>query len=123
MKKLHGILLILGFLTGAAAGPCEAESSFYRSNGKRDPFVPLITPEGQRIYPPGTDEGGVANLMLQGIVFEPQGESYAVINGRIVREGEEVDGVKVLKIAPSAVVIQSEGQQHQLSVRQAPEGE
>ena len=101
----------------------EAE---YRSKGKRDPFVPLLSADGERIYPPGADEetvGGFDGLNLQGIVFDHGSDSYAVINGRVVREQDDVDGMKVLKIEPTAVTIQTQGQSIRFNVRQPTEEE
>ena len=92
----------------------------YQSKGKRDPFIPLLTEGGQRIHPSGYDEQvptGVAGLALQGIVYEKGGASYALINGEVVREGEEVEGVKVLKIDADAVTIQAEEQTHRLVIQ------
>lgn len=105
------------------ADPAWAE---YQSKGKRDPFVPLLTKEGQRVYPPGTDEeltSGEIRVILQGIVFDPKADSYAVINGKVVREKEEIEGVKVLKIEPERVTILVEGKPQLLTLRQFSKGE
>ena len=89
----------------------------YHPRGKRDPFVPLMMPNGQRIYPPGTDDGGISNFILQGIVYEPKGGSYAIINDQIVREEDAIEGMKVVKIGPSSVMILSNGNEIQLNIR------
>ncbi len=96
----------------------------YQSKGKRDPFVPLMTADGKRIHPPGSDEEattGTSLLSLQGIVFDPHAESYAIINNRLVREQDDVDGVKILKIEPTTVTILADGQPQQLSIHQPTE--
>lgn len=93
----------------------------YAPKGKRDPFVPLVTIDGQRIHPPGGDEEHTATLTaveVQGVIFDPHAESFAVINGRLVKEHEEIDGVKILKIEPTQVTVLVDGQMHQVSVRQ-----
>ncbi len=98
----------------------------YQPKGKRDPFIPLLTKEGQRIHPPGLDEetaGGLASVVLQGVVFDPKAESYAIINGRIVRQHEEIDGMKVLKIEPTSVTLLVEGKPYQLTLRKSEEEE
>ena len=92
----------------------------YESRGKRDPLIPLLTKEGQRIFPPGYDEEvptGVRGLSLQGIVFDGRAESYAVINDRIVREGEQIEGMKVQKVGPDFVVISAEGVDHRIDLQ------
>ncbi len=94
----------------------------YLPKGKRDPFVALLTPEGQRVYPPGLDEqaaNGLSELTLQGIVYDPNAQSYAVINGQVVEEQAEVDGVKILKIEPTSVTVLIEGQTSQLTLKEA----
>lgn len=96
----------------------------YDSKGKRDPFVPLITSEGQRIHPPGLDEEvltGVRGLTLQGIVFDPKADSYAIINGQIIRQYEDIEGMKVLKIEPDGVTLLVGGEPHRLTLHQATE--
>ncbi len=103
---------------------CTLAWAQYNSRGKRDPFVPLVTSEGRRIYPPGLDEAvdtGVSGLTLQGIVFDSKAGSVAIINNQIVREKEEVDGMKVLKIRPTSVTMLVEGQPHQLVLPQLEE--
>lgn len=126
MKNLsRGRGLFLGMACILATqGPVFEARAEYHPRGKRDPFVPLMTLNGQRIYPPGTDDGGVSNLTLQGIVYEPRGGSYAVINDQIVREQDEIEGMKVLKIEQGSVTILSKGNEVQLTIHSAvPEEE
>ena len=95
----------------------------YQSKGKRDPFVPLLTLDGQRIRPPGLDEEAAeenGGISLQGIVFDSEKDSYALINGQVVRAGDQIGSTKVLKIEPHAVTLQAEGRVFQITVR-APE--
>ena len=118
-----GGLVILGLcaLVAIPSAFCD-----YTPKGKRDPFVPLVTPEGQRIHPPGLDDSspeGITGLTLQGIVFDPQAESYAIINGKIVRERDDMDGMKIIKIEPKSVSILVEGKPHTLSLRQTTDKE
>jgi len=112
---LLGLAMILGWPPAWAA---------YQAKGKRDPFVPLITPEGQRIHPPGAEEQGepgVDAVQLQGIMFDPSSDSYAVLNGHVVREKEELGGMKVLKIEPNSVTIWMDGQRRRLTLHQPGE--
>jgi len=113
-----GAVFWLAFGSAGASPDAWAE---YNVKTKRDPFVPLLTLEGQRFRPPGLDEeengSELSHVSLQGIIFDPHAESYAVINGRIVREREEIDGVKILKIEPTTVTILVQGQPHQLILR------
>jgi len=44
-------------------------------------------------------------LMLQGIVFDGQGSAYAVINEKIVKEGDEIDDNKIIEITQNQVML------------------
>ncbi len=115
-----GIASLLALLAMTVV-PVEAA---YESRGKRDPFVPLLTEDGQRIVPPGLDEGETTDLTLvelQGVVFDPSADSYAVINGQVIRERETVGHVQILKITPTAVTIRVDGKEKQLPVPQTSE--
>lgn len=109
---------MLLILVGPSAAPAWGE---YDAKGRRDPFVPLLTREGRRIHPPGSDgEGafsGAEGLRLEGIVFDPGEESYAILDGQLVREGEEVGGVRVLEIGPDSVTVLSDGEPQELRVQ------
>ncbi len=119
MRRAHAAALVFcscaGFLS---VQPAFAE---YLPKGKRDPFVPLITPDGQKVYPPGLDEeitAGMDSFALQGIVFDPNGDSFAVINGEVVHEDDELDGIIILKIDPNMVTVLVDGKEDQLTLSQ-----
>ena len=114
-----GCLVWLTGLVVLAVGTSVVEAA-YQAHGKRDPFVPLLTASGQRIHPPGGDEGaatGVASVALQGIVYDPKTESYAILNGRVVRLGEAINGMTVTAITPTTVTVMMNGQPHRLTVQ------
>lgn len=108
------------FFAAAAAAPAASWAA-YDPKGKRDPLIPLIDSEGHRIYPPGFDEEaptGVQGLTLQGIVFDPAADSYAILNGQLVRKEDEIEGMQVVEIGPHAVTIRAGGQEHQLMLQE-----
>ena len=111
-RGLAGCLLLV-------VGSSVAEAA-YQAHGKRDPFVPLLTANGQRIHPPGGDEEtapGVASVALQGIVYDAKTESYAILNGRVIRLGETMEGMTVTAITPTTVTVMMNGQSYQLTVQ------
>lgn len=114
VRAMAACLLTVGLLLPRA----QAE---YQPKGKRDPLIPLLNSEGQRVYPPGFDEEvstGIQGLVLQGIVFDRKADSYAILNGQLVREQGEIDGMKVLEIGPRSVTILAGGQKHQLVIQE-----
>lgn len=53
------------------------------------------------------------NWMLSGLVFAPDG-SYAIINDRIARVGDDVQGAKLERIGSNEVILNYQGQQIRL---------
>lgn len=92
----------------------QAEDKFkYDPKQKRDPFAPLIGPAGEYLTPFG-DVKAIGDMKLEGIIWDPNGESYAIINGEIVKEGDYLGGVLVSKVNPKEVIILLEGQEFSL---------
>lgn len=85
------------------AMPKEGTSNgVYDSKGNRDPFVPLVTKEG--IYIGDWRTRDLAEeLVLEGIVWDPQGESLAIVSGTVVKEGDIFLNLKVLEIRKEGI--------------------
>lgn len=98
----------------------------YQARGRRDPFVRLITSDGRHIHPPGFSEErgaiqGVEGITLQGIVYEAGRDSYAILNGQIVRVRDELEGIQVLAIDTEGVTVRVNGQDHRLTLPELTE--
>jgi hypothetical protein len=90
-KTFIAALVLLANVSYAAA-----EEFAYDSKGKRDPFIPLITKEVAMVT--GLEDVQlIDDVTLEGIVWEGGGGSIAVLNGVIVREGEEYGSIKIEK--------------------------
>jgi len=86
-----------------------AEEQFsYDSQGRRDPFVALVTSDGRllNLEPQGEVEG----IMLEGIIYHRDGDSYAIVNGDIVKENDKIGKYEVKKIEEKKVIFAKEGQ-------------
>lgn len=102
-------ILIVGFVFGE-------ESFKYDAKEKRDPFVPLISKEG--IY--ASDAygiRGVKDIRLEGIVWDEEKGSIAIINGEIIKEGQEIGSVKVLRIEKDGVIFDVDGDKVRIGLR------
>lgn len=96
---------------------CFAEQQFaYDARGKRDPFIPLVTPDGRfiKLEKKETNLG----LLLEGIIYDERGLSYAIVNGEIVRVSDEVAGYQVLKIEQNKVVFIKSGQTMEIELKE-----
>ena len=89
----------------------------YDSKGKRDPFLPLVTPDG-RILEFSTGTEGEGGLYLKGITFDAGGASYAVINDEIVKIGDRIEGCEVLDIQPKKVILTKDGEKIEIGINE-----
>ncbi len=101
-----GILLFSSLLKFSLA----QNDYVYDSKGKRDPFIPLVSPAGVLVKL-DKDEGTVASeLKIEGIIFDKNGASYAIVGAKVVRVGDSItDGCQVLKIEQDKVIFIKEG--------------
>ena len=93
---------------------CEAkvavttEQASYDAHGKRDPFVPLVTlTTKQAAGLLGVES--IDEIVIEGIVYDPKHGSVVVVNGSILKEGEDLGNVKVIRIQPDGAVFSING--------------
>ncbi|MDP6686145.1 MAG: hypothetical protein QGI05_04240 [Candidatus Omnitrophota bacterium] len=88
-----------------------AQKSFqYTSDGRRDPFVPLVSKDGKYLSD-AYGIKGIRDIRLEGIVWDGGESSAAIINGEIVSVGEKIGTVKILKIEEHSVVFDVNGKE------------
>lgn len=86
---------------------------------KRDPFIPLVTPDGRilKLKSEEQEEG----LAIEGIVYDKAGLSYALVNGEPVKIGDRVGEYQVLKIQENSVIFVKEGQTKEVELKKEAE--
>ena len=102
MKKCLALVLI--YLIFAVSLALAEEAFIYESQGKRDPFVPLV---GVNIKSAGSLEDvlSIEDVMLQGLAVDSAGKRAAIMNGEMIKEGATVGRVTVEKILPKKITI------------------
>ncbi len=88
----------------------EEEVFVYDSHGARDPFLPVWI--GKRV--PGAKQTARPVLKVSAIAWDAVSPT-AIINDRLVREGDVVDGARVGKITPSSVTMTFAGESFSIS--------
>jgi len=85
------------------------EQFVYDAKGKRNPFIPLVTPDGRLVK---LEQGfSKTGLSLEGVIYDANGISYAIVNGEVVKIGDIAgDNYQVLKIEQDKVIFIKEGQ-------------
>src|SRR3989338_7115087 len=92
---LWTLLSAFGIIVSESLAP--AEELVYRSHGKRDPFTPLVTLAAKTSAGLAGIESA-EDVTIEGVVYDPKHGSVVVINGAVMKEGEESGSLKVLQI-------------------------
>jgi len=109
--SLSGLALLV-FSWASWSSISSAQQEFiYDAQGKRNPFIPLVSSDGRYLQ---LDQEQTAQkkeeLVLEGIIYDKYGISYAVVGGEVVRIGDNIRDYQVLKIEKSKVVFIKDGQ-------------
>ena len=101
-------MLFVGLIAFEAFGQDEFT---YNAKGKRNPFIPLVTPEGRLLKL--DKEENTANkqgLAIEGIIYDKLGRSFAIVNAGVVGVGDKVGDFQVLKIMEHKVIFIRDGE-------------
>ncbi len=102
------VLTVLGAMPVWSADPPPAPPKPFRysAKGHRDPFIPLV--RNGRLVPWRGGSLDPTKPVLHGILWDPRGHSFAMINDAEVTVGETVDSYRVVEIRQDAVVLTNE---------------
>lgn len=92
----------------------------YNAKGKRNPFIPLVTPEGRLLKLDKQEAVSLQGLSVEGIIYDKAGLSFAIVNTAVVGVGDLVLDYQVLKIFEDRVIFIKNGET--LEVGLAKEG-
>jgi hypothetical protein len=101
-KEIICSLAIICALVSGYSVLSAQDKPAYDPKGRRDPFVPLVTPDGRLLKL--ESQQPTAGLTLEGIIYDEHGLSYAIVNGEVVRISDRVGEYQVLKILKNKVI-------------------
>lgn len=105
-----GLVLISDGRVGAEnASSSEPARYRYDPAGRRDPFVPLVR-DGKLIEVGALMPLGGSVPVLRGILWDPGGNSLALLNDAEVKVGDTIGGYQVVEIRKDAVVLSGGGE-------------
>jgi type II secretory pathway component PulC len=117
MKNKLKIILICGLIMLILMGwySYAAEKTFqYDSKGRRDPFIPLVGKGVKLLIPQGVKS--IEGIILEGIIFDSQGDSLAIINGEIIKENEVISGFILKKIEKNSIILTRNGKNYTVNL-------
>jgi hypothetical protein len=136
MWRVCGLALVLFWMTGSSGylgavelvetgsgkvliGSTTREDGSQQSNdaGSRDPFNWSDAFVDQYLSRMRSKQDLFGGLQMSGIVWDPQAP-LAIINNVLVKEGEKVEKVMVVKIFQDSVLLEKDGLRHTLHFQQ-----
>lgn len=87
----------------------------YDAKGKRNPFIPLVTSKGELLL---EKEENIAGILLEGIIYDKNGLSYAIVNGEVVKVGDKIGDYQILKVEKNKVIFIKEGQISEVELKE-----
>ena len=110
------MLVILGGCLFLSVASAQDKEFTYDSKGKRDPFIALVTPDGRLLKLEDQAQENTT-LNLEGIIFDNNGMSYALVNSEALRVGDTIGEYQVLKIEKDKVSFIKEGQVTEIELK------
>ena len=105
-KKLLIFLFAALILSSAF---CQDEF-VYDAKGRRNPFIPLVTPEGRLLKLDRRDTASPGGMLIEGVIYDKFGRSFAIVNSTVVGIGDSVGDYQVLKILENKVIFIKDGE-------------
>ncbi len=111
------ILLALGETPSALCAETEEETFKYDDMGARDPFVPLVDKDGKLTVVHGSIDT-VKDIVVEGILYDSEGESVVILNGLVLNEGDQVGNITVERIFEHRVILSAKGKEYTLKLKE-----
>ncbi|MFH1691627.1 MAG: hypothetical protein ABIC68_03515 [Candidatus Omnitrophota bacterium] len=107
-----GIFIFFWILIWFSSVP--AQEYTYKYQGKRDPFIPLISSSGYlvNLEPQENDA-----LHLEGIMYDAHGESMIIVNGELLKAGESIGSAMISSIEPDRVIVIKDNEKVEIEFR------
>ena len=113
-RRVHkGFLIAAVLILGIGIEKGQPDDFSYKKKG-RDPFWPLVTEEGKLVQ--GFDMVTLENIYLEGIVWDPNGDSMVMMNGMVLHQGDRIGDYTILKIENDRILLQVGEEQHFLNL-------
>ena len=101
--KLLLFLIISAMMLGNQVLADEQGQFHYNDHGKRDPLWRLVSSEGVVINYDADLQ--ISDLTLEGIIYDPRGKSFAIVNGNVVKPSDKIGLYVIKKIEPKKVFL------------------
>jgi len=122
MRYIFLLIAFFALIMNNHASFAQEQDFQYSDGDKRDPFLPLVDENGRYIFDE-YENYTFNDLNLIGILWDPEGNSSALINDEIVRKGESIYGFLVKEIKKDSVTVAQDGQEYTMWLTVEKEGQ
>lgn len=105
-------LLVLG--TALLCAWAGQDAFVYDDHGKRDPLWPLVSSTGNIVN--YDKEFQASDLKIEGIILGVNGQNLAIINGQVVKKGDQLGSLAVEEIGKNMVILKQGEQKFELKL-------
>ena len=114
---MNNVIMLLSFIFLLCTISLASEDSLfqYDDKGKRDPFWPLVNSAGT--VTSYESSYSLSELTLEGILTGNNAQNVAMINGKILSEGEQLGQFTILEVREDSVIMENEGQKFKLQLK------
>jgi len=99
----------------AVVASTDGGAFVYDDHGRRDPFLPQVSAAGTVITYEADLTAG--DMVLEGIVTDAHGNNVAVINGKIVKQGDMIGLFAVAAVRPNDVELVKDDQRFTVKLK------
>lgn len=118
---LFCVFIFSSMVFGEGEEPKKEAGFTYTVNNPREPFMPLVSPDGTLVnFEPQSD---ILDIQLEGIIFDPSGKSFAVINGNVLAENDSVGNFILKEIKKDRIILQNGENTHIIELIKEDAGE
>ena len=115
LSVLIFIFVVCGLQFAACGIIFAGEPFVYDDQGGRNPFIALVTPDGRIL---NLENKSDSELILEGIIYDEKGASYAIINQSVVAIGDCIANYQVVGIEKNKVVfLKKSGEKLELELK------
>lgn len=110
MRRIFLVILCFALFSSSVI----AETIRYDRGERRDPFLPLVGPEGIV----NTKKFDPTDINIEGIIYDPRGESMVLINGEFYKQGDNVKNANIISIFEDRIILGQSDEQKTIWIRE-----
>ncbi len=111
-----GVAFVLTVMSLYSLRAAETDSKFqYNDHNRRDPFWRLVLPDGT-VLSYDTDLM-ISDMVLEGVIFDPNGKSLAIINGKVLKVGDRLGLFTLTEIHRGYVILTKANKRYVLQMK------